>query len=279
MRLPAELILAGLMLGSCAVVPPPQSAATEAFPAHLPKASRVPVSDDVVKTGQRYSVGGATYTPHDGATHEETGYASWYGEELRGKRTANGEKFDPDGISAAHRTLPMPSYVEVTALDTGKTILVRVNDRGPFHSNRVMDLSLGAARQLGLTGGGARLVRLRRVDPPAEDKLALRMGRATPSRSQAGDELEKLRRRAEWTPPRNAASARMPLGAGPFYLQVATFGSRDRARTLAGVVGGTVDASRGTYRVRTGPYFSAAKAKAALAPLAMKGYPEAMITR
>lgn len=105
--------------------------------------------------------------------HDETGMASWYGEELRGNRTASGERFDPDGISAAHRTLPMQSYVEVTSLDTGRSVLVRINDRGPYHSNRIIDLSLGAARQLGMTGHGSHRVRVRPVDTSDDDKQAV----------------------------------------------------------------------------------------------------------
>lgn len=196
--------------------------------------------------------------PASARDYEETGMASWYGEELRGNRTANGERFDPDGISAAHRTLPMSSYVEVTSLDTGRTILVRINDRGPFHSNRIIDLSLGAARQLGMTGHGARRVRVRSVDPTDAEKQAMRK-----------------------MPPlsRELASARIPGGPGPFFLQVASFSSEHRARTMARKLDAAVSSIAGTWRVRLGPYESATKATAALAPLAARGYPDAVITR
>lgn len=273
MRLPVELILGGLMLASCVGAPPPREVATRPAPAW-----RAPVSDDAVRIGTSYSAGGGTYTPRDDRSLDEVGFASWYGEELRGKRTANGEAFDPDGISAAHRTLPMPSYVEVTALDTGRTILVRVNDRGPFHSNRIIDLSLGAARQLGLTGGGARQVRIRRVDPSDSDKLALRRGQAVAMRQTQG--LDRARDRADWTQSaRQNASAKMPIGNGPFFLQVASFSSETRAKSLAGHLGATVSMIGGTYRVRMGPYGNGAGAIAALAPLAARGYPDAIITR
>ncbi len=196
--------------------------------------------------------------PSAARDHDETGMASWYGEELRGNRTASGERFDPDGISAAHPYFPMSSYAEVTSLDTGRSILVRINDRGPFHSNRIIDLSLGAARQLGITGHGAHRVRVRRVDPSEAEKLALQ---------------------SPPPPPRQAASARIPTGPGPFFLQVASFSSEYRARTLAGKLDATVSSIAGTWRVRLGPYESATKAMAALAPLAARGYPDAVITR
>ena len=190
--------------------------------------------------------------------HDETGMASWYGEELRGNRTANGERFDPDGLSAAHPTLPMSSYVEVTSIDTGRSVVVRINDRGPFHSNRIIDLSLGAARQLGMTGHGAHRVRVRSVDPGEAEKLSVR----------------------NLPPPaRQAVSVRIPSGPGPFFLQVASFTSEHRARTLAGKLDATVSPIAGTWRVRLGPYESATKAIAALAPLAARGYPDAVITR
>src|SRR3546814_5701897 len=90
----------------------------------------------------------------------------WYGGAHKGKPTANREHFRPEGISAAHKTLPLPSYVEVTSLETGRTILVRINDRGPFVSGRVIDLSSAAAEQLGMKRKGVAAVRVRRVNPP-----------------------------------------------------------------------------------------------------------------
>lgn len=134
------------------------------------------VTDIPVKIGDPYKIGGVSYTPTDVTDYDEVGYASWYGDELAGKPTANGETFDPAGISAAHKTLPLPSYVEVTALDTGRTILVRVNDRGPMVNDRLIDLSRGAAEQLGITDG-VTSVRVRRTNPPAAERALLRTGK------------------------------------------------------------------------------------------------------
>ncbi len=166
------------------------------------------VSDYPAKLGEPYVLDGITYTPVDVFNYDEAGYASWYGEELSGRNTANGELFIPEGISGAHRTLPLPSYVEVTALDTGKTILVRLNDRGPAASNRLIDLSQGAARQLGMLGKGAFAVRVRRVNPPEAERAMLRAGKPVALRMDTPESLlVPLRRKLDGLPrPANAAA-------------------------------------------------------------------------
>jgi rare lipoprotein A len=166
------------------------------------------VSDYPAKLGEPYVLDGITYTPVDVFNYDEAGYASWYGEELNGRNTANGELFIPEGISGAHRTLPLPSYVEVTSLDTGKTILVRLNDRGPAASNRLIDLSQGAARQLGVLGKGAFAVRVRRVNPPEAERAMLRAGKPVALRMDTPESLlVPLRRKLDGLPrPANAAA-------------------------------------------------------------------------
>ncbi|GGB68860.1 septal ring lytic transglycosylase RlpA family protein [Blastomonas aquatica] len=147
------------------------------------------VSDYPAKLGEPYVLEGITYTPVDVFNYDETGYASWYGKELNGRSTANGELFSPDAISGAHRTLPLPSYVEVTALDTGKTILVRVNDRGPASASRLIDLSYGAAKQLGVLEKGSFPVRVRRVNPPEAERAVLRTGQPVAMRMETPESL------------------------------------------------------------------------------------------
>lgn len=173
------------------------------------------VTDYPVKLGEPYQLGGITYTPSDAFNYDEAGYASWYGEELNGRNTANGELFNPDAISGAHRTLPLPSYVEVTALDTGKTILVRLNDRGPVAPDRLIDLSAGAARQLGVMGQGAFPVRVRRVNPPEAERAKLRQGQAVALRMDTPESLlVPLRRKLDGkAKPANLAAAPAPAAA------------------------------------------------------------------
>lgn len=276
MRFRVSPIVSGLLLASCAAVPDQKPRFTQRI---APRPAFAPVTDYAVKIGVSYQVAGQRYTPADVSDYEQVGLPSWYGDELRGQRTANGEPFNPDGISAAHPTLPLPSYVEVTSLDTGRTILVRVNDRGPFHSTRILDLSIGAARQLGMTGHGARPIRVRRVYPSEAEKLALRNGRALPERGRSSDTLlTSLRNRTEWRMP-VVAKIKLPAGRGPFYLQVASFSSKSRARSMANRLHANVSTLGEIYRVRLGPYETAHEANAALAPLASKGYPDVRIVQ
>jgi rare lipoprotein A len=187
------------------------------------------VSDDVVKLGTPYTVAGVTYTPVDVASYDEVGYASSYGRELAGKPTANGEIFNPSGISGAHKTLPMPSYVEVTSLDTGRTILVRINDRGPFANDRIIDLSEGAARQLGLIPDGLASVRIRRVNPPEQEKSVLRQGMAAAERIETPGPLLKVLRDKLAKQPRPALAQRTPPLAGrPLPVETPHGASGDR---------------------------------------------------
>ncbi|ALD03152.1 MAG: septal ring lytic transglycosylase RlpA family protein [Acinetobacter sp.] len=96
----------------------------------------------------------------------QTGAASWYGRQFHGRKTASGETFDMNAMTAAHRSLPLNCYIRVTNKNNGKSVVVKVNDRGPFHGNRVLDLSYGAAKQLGITNAGTAKVNIERVDGP-----------------------------------------------------------------------------------------------------------------
>ena len=122
------------------------------------------------KVGDPYSVGGVWYYPVRDLTYDETGIGSWYGDEFAGRLTANGEIFDPEKITAAHKTLPMPSVVRVTNLDNGKSLVVRVNDRGPFVPGRIIDLSRESARLLDFKDQGIAKVRVKLL---AEQSLRL----------------------------------------------------------------------------------------------------------
>jgi rare lipoprotein A len=276
------------------------------------------VTDDVVKIGNSYTVGSTTYTPVDSAMYDEVGYASYYGREMAGQATANGEIFNPEGASAAHKTLPMPSYIEVTALDTGRTILVRVNDRGPFANDRLIDLSEGAARQLGLVTQGVAGVRVRRVNPPEQEKSVLRQGMIAAERIETPGSLLKVLRDKLAKQPRPSAVVQKPAPmagkpmpvetpsassdgrfiregsnkpagkaastppqsavSGTFIAQIAAFSSRSRADALARKVGGTVAASADGSVYRV-RFGPYATEGEASAAARQKGYPQARIFR
>src|SRR5579859_2069325 len=118
-------------------------------------------SQGTFKVGKPYQVGGIWYYPNQDLNYDETGIASWYGPDFHEKSTANGEQFDQNSLSAAHKTLPLPSIVQVTNLENGRSIEVRVNDRGPFVGNRIIDMSRRAAQLLGFEGQGTAKVEVK----------------------------------------------------------------------------------------------------------------------
>jgi rare lipoprotein A len=123
----------------------------------------VPKGGGDYKIGRPYQLRGKTYYPGEQPNYRAEGVASWYGPDFHGRATANGEVYDMHGISAAHPTLPMPSYLRVTNLDNGRSIIVRLNDRGPYARSRLIDLSTGAAKALGYFDKGLARVRVEYV--------------------------------------------------------------------------------------------------------------------
>jgi len=125
----------------------------------------IPKGGGTYRVGKPYQVAGRMYVPEHDPAYRAEGMASWYGSDFHGRLTANGEVYDKDGISAAHPTLPMPSYARVTNLSNGRSIVVRVNDRGPYAKDRVIDLSSKTAELLGYKGHGVARVRVEYVGP------------------------------------------------------------------------------------------------------------------
>jgi peptidoglycan lytic transglycosylase len=115
----------------------------------------VPKGGGVYRVGSPYTVAGRVYIPQDNPHYRADGVASWYGSDFHGRSTANGEIFDAEAITAAHPTLPLPSHVRVTNLSNGRSLIVRVNDRGPYAGNRIIDVSKRAAYLLGFTVSGS----------------------------------------------------------------------------------------------------------------------------
>ena len=125
-----------------------------------PRQSPTPAPNPIYKVGEPYAIAGAWYYPREQPDYDETGIASWYGADFHGNLTADGEVFDRNGVTAAHTTLPMPVNVRVTNLENGRSLIVRVNDRGPFVNGRVIDLSEHAADLLGYKNAGLARVRV-----------------------------------------------------------------------------------------------------------------------
>jgi len=120
----------------------------------------IPSTTGIYKIGTPYQIDGTWYYPREQPDYDETGIASWYGTPFHGRHTANGEVYDSNALTAAHRTLPMPVNVRVTNLDNGKSIVLRVNDRGPYARGRIIDVSAHAAQLLGFYGQGTAKVRV-----------------------------------------------------------------------------------------------------------------------
>ncbi len=211
----------------------------------------VPREEPRARYGNRspYTVLGRSYRVLDNAKgYVERGKASWYGEKFHGRATSSLEPYDMYAFTAAHKTLPLPTYARVTNLDNGRSVIVRVNDRGPFHDGRVIDLSYAAAIKLGIHARGTGNVEVR----------AITSGAAEPAAPVAVTTMPAAR------PGRQTGSRPPPPVSGKTWLQVASFGDHDNARRFADRLEDAdledVDIQRAkvrgerVYRVRLGPF-------------------------
>ena len=165
----AAIAAAGLLLAQCSNsnlasrVDPRYG--VSASPRVVELGQPVPKGGGTYRVGKPYMVAGRIYYPDANNHYRAEGIASWYGEDFHGRLTANGEVYDLEGISAAHPTMPLPSYARVTNLANGRSLIVRVNDRGPYHANRVIDVSVKASHLLGFHSRGTANVRVEYVGP------------------------------------------------------------------------------------------------------------------
>ncbi len=201
-----------------------------------------------------YTVMGRNYTPMTAlAPYRARGVASWYGRRYHGKQTSSGEIYDMYAMSAAHTTLPIPSYARVTHVATGKSVVVRVNDRGPFIDSRLIDLSYTAAHKLGVIAGGSAMVEVEAILP----------GAAPPASSVPAAVTAPAP--APPAPPPESADRQIPVAtdSGGIYLQLAAFSARDNAEAYAGRLRADqawlapqlqVYVRDGLFRVQAGPF-------------------------
>lgn len=229
----ATVLLASASLAACSTIPAPKLS-TRLPGAGDPGGGSLPSgAGGRYKVGLPYQVAGIWYTPKEEPNYDQTGTASWYGDDFHMKPTANGEIFDMHAVSAAHTTLPMPSIVEVTNLDNGRKIQVRVNDRGPFVGNRLIDLSHEAARQLGYDQKGLAHVRVKYVGPATlgGPDTGLRYAKATPAPGPVQPApLAPVTVQAQDLPPAPVA----PVAVAPSYrIQAGAFASQDNAQKVA----------------------------------------------
>jgi len=304
----AGLLMAGalaLMLSGCA---------ESTLVAHTAKSFGSAVDEEPArggyKVGNPYQIDGIWYTPKEDYSYAEEGVASWYGPDFHGKRTANGERYDMHALTAAHRTLPMPSLVRVTNLENGRSAILRINDRGPFARSRILDVSKRAADALGFIGQGTARVR---VEILAEESIALkeRLQRGESDFAQAPVQVASLAssggpssavQRSDLSPPVSSAPApravpavaRTPAPAAQTvaavvtgsYVQVGAFGDptnaarlKDRLSALGRVEIVPVSTASGSvlHRVRLGPFADARTAESVLTEARSSGFPDARL--
>ena len=258
----ALLAAVALFLGGCAQTALVSHAAKELIRANDP-ADKL----GAYKVGNPYQIEGAWYYPKEDPDYGETGIASWYGRPFHGKRTANGAIYDMNALTAAHRTLPMPFQVRVTNLDNGRSIVLTINDRGPYARGRILDVSRRAAQLLGFHKAGTTLVRVEAI--PGQ-------GRREPLIAAAEDpEAPSLPASPAGSVERQALTEVASLEGArglTMFVQAGAFSNPDNAQRLSdalAVIGKartsmvTVDGVE-VYRVRLGPVVTPENAEALL---------------
>ena len=254
----------GTVSAPAAGAPGPVRTVHDGPPSYMQDVSQIPDAVPVPHTGRYkaapYNVLGRDYNPmQDGRDYREEGTASWYGTKFHGQNTANGELYDLYGMTAAHKTLPLPSYVQVTNLANNRKIIVRVNDRGPFYSDRIIDLSYAAAKKLGYADNGTAHVLVEGIDPIAWQQQNNPSYLVQSQPALANQPAEIL------------PAEPIETGHTGYYLQVGAFSNAQSAeqlrQSLRGVVSANVFVSqtqqnaRTLHRVRLGPVTSQDEAR------------------
>lgn len=246
-------------------------------------AGRAERPDGVNGTLRPYTVAGVTYRPRAEPDYDEQGAASWYGAQHHGRRTASGEVFDMGQATAAHRTLPMGSVIEVTNLDNERVVRLRVNDRGPFSHRRLLDVSREGARQLGFLERGTARVRVRVVD---EDRDRPLLARAASGIVDVVTAPVRVAADIVSAPVRMVASA-LSSDDSDWAVQGGAFSERGNAERLAERLAGAGEVrirdsetgGRRLYHVLVGGYRSAEDAARGLSHVAALGVGDARVVR
>lgn len=236
----AAVVLSGFLLGGCASSGNARTAVAASDNgdwSSIPDA--VPRAEPLAKTGnpESYKVRGKRYfTKRTSSGHVERGLASWYGKKFHGRKTSSGEPYNMYAMTAAHKTLPLPTYVQVTNVENGRTAVVKVNDRGPFHGSRVIDLSYSAAKKLGVIQKGTAMVEVRAINPlrPAGDPgFSVAAATRGPAKGKRGGPSDPARS----TPESTVSSAGAPFLANSAASHRDPKELKDRAldRSLAAI--------------------------------------------
>ncbi|QYC11574.1 septal ring lytic transglycosylase RlpA family protein [Brevundimonas nasdae] len=252
-----------------------------------PGGGTIPVVNDpapiVSGTMRPYQVRGRWYTPKEQPNYEEVGMASWYGDAFNGRPTSTGERFNMHELTAAHKTLPLPGLVEVTNLENGRRVVVRINDRGPFVDGRIIDLSRGAAQELGMISQGVGRVRVRYLGqaPRLGGGVVLQQAEVRPARTPPASQPVPYTAIAAASPP---IVAPPPMAqTGGVWVQAGAFADPRAARRIAQRLGDratvqpTNSGGRELYRVVVGPWEDATAAESARQAVVARGYADALL--
>lgn len=265
------------ILAACASNAPTRRGAPSG---RFPDNNELPKGDQGVqrKIGNPYKIAGKWYYPKENPTYDEVGYASWYGKDFHGKKTANGEYFNMNALTAAHKTLPMPTFVKVTNLSNGRTIVLRVNDRGPFVGDRIIDISRRGAQLLGFDKQGLTKVRIQAVDE--NGRLPRSAGRQQPAQVATAPVIAETIRKPQPADNKNAVETLT------HYIQVGSFSQRGNAEVQAKKLSRTghrarveraTNGSSAFWRVRVGPFVERLIAEQRLDRIVADGFYEARI--
>jgi rare lipoprotein A len=246
-----------------------------ALPAELDRIADAEPRDEALHrfANRPYNVFGVNYTPMTTLSPlTQRGIASWYGKKFHGQKTAIGETYDMFAMSAAHPTAPLPSFARVTSVRNGKSVIVRINDRGPFHAGRVVDLSYAAAHRIGVAQSGSGEVEFELLLPPAFRSGAtntVASARPMPPESPPPTRSNSSANGDTSIAPTSTANAQLNQGETLFFIQLGAFGNFSNAQAFQRRMGdelGTnpiVKQANGLFRVQLGPFASASLAQAA----------------
>jgi rare lipoprotein A len=292
--LPACLGLAALVTSGLAVIG--CSSSSDPFAGvgspMYPGSGPLPKGGGRYHVGNPYEVGGRTFYPSEVKSYDKVGMASWYGPKFHRRMTSNGEWFDQDYLSAAHPTLPLPSYARVTNLENGRNLVVRVNDRGPFVADRIIDLSKKSAEALDIRRKGTARVRVQYLGPAPLNDDGTHLASMNHGKPVMVAEAPPAAPAAPPEQPKPQAVATASLGGvqagagdGGIYVQVGSFSDPSNAGRAEANLAGLgpvetmpVDVERGRfYRVRLGPLQDQASAHAVLARIQAAGHHDARV--
>lgn len=262
-----------LILGACAY------GSVDLGDGKYSQASAITGQGGTYKVGNPYKIMGKWYYPKEDYSYSEVGTASWYGKDFHAKKTANGERYDMNSLTAAHRTLPLPSIVKVTNLENGRSLVLRVNDRGPYAKNRIIDVSKRASQLLGFFTQGTTKVRVEVMEKESKALKAALTG------EPVEEDVYQVQETAPviTSEPEPMAQNNISYPKGSYFVQVGSFSMESGAQSIASQLDVKSNIfytnvnGQNFYRVRVGPFTDEQSANEMLSNIRSKGIYDAKV--